>query len=406
VSTGGAAGPGGELSAQKDSSAPQTDPKFGEVLQQMQAKYGAKAEKPREIKKTLGKDDFLRIMITQMKNQDPTNPFKAEQMATEMAQFTSVEQLQNLNQSMSKLTNQNKPLERMAMTNFIGKTVTVDRERFPHTESSPDSLSFTLPKDAASVKVAIVAETGETVYEKDLGAQKAGENSFTWDGKKTNTLLAKTGSYMLRVEAKDANGQSLNTTPKGQARVIGVSFEGSEPVFLIGDNRHQDKVTMQNIVRIEDGPGTPLTGPGGAAAPASPNFIGFQKGIGSSNLAPDAAGGDAAAALRKYIDAQAAARGGAQAAAGGGAQAAAGGGAQAAAPNAAQANLPPGVSDEERAAILQAKAAIAAAQAQELAQAQRQPQQAAPARAEGFPNGLHEDAAPSSQQNGKEVNKQ
>ena len=237
--TNGPGGAGGLLNQHKDEKSAQTDAKFGEVMQQIQAKYGAKAEKPREIKKVLGKDDFLRIMITQMKHQDPTNPFKAEQMATEMAQFTSVEQLQNLNQNILKLSQDNKPLERMAMTNMIGKVVTVDRERFPHTEGSQESLSFNLPKAAASVKVALISEAGETVLEKDLGPQKAGEQNFGWDGLKSNTLPAKGGNYMLRVEAKDDAGQSLQSNPQRQARVVGISFEGTEPVFLIGDNKSQ-----------------------------------------------------------------------------------------------------------------------------------------------------------------------
>ena len=97
--------------ATKDSSESARAPKFGDVYQEIQAKYGEKPEKPREIKKTLGKDDFLKIMITQMKNQDPTNPFKAEQMATQMAQFTSVEQLHNINQNLGKISSQNRPLE-------------------------------------------------------------------------------------------------------------------------------------------------------------------------------------------------------------------------------------------------------------------------------------------------------
>ena len=88
AATGASAGAGGLLNEQKDQKVSSTEAKFGDVLNKVQAKYGAKPEKQREIKKTLGKDDFLRIMITQLKNQDPTSPFKAEQMATEMAQFT------------------------------------------------------------------------------------------------------------------------------------------------------------------------------------------------------------------------------------------------------------------------------------------------------------------------------
>ena len=315
---GTASGPGGLLNQEKDQKTASTEAKFGEVLQQIQAKYGAKTEKPREIKKTLGKDDFLRIMITQMKNQDPTKPFNADQMAQQMAQYTSVEQLQNVNQNLTKMQNQNQPLERMAMTNMIGKVVTVDRERFPHTEGSHESLAFALPKNSKSVKVAIISEKGETVLEKDVGALKAGENAFTWDGVGSNTVAAKTGNYMIRVEAKDEKGMAMQTNPQTTARVVGVSFEGPEAVFLVGDARHQDKIMMKNIVRIETDPGQAqmiapqmmlpqatgvATGaaaqmPGAGAIP--PNFIAFQKGEGSATLNPSEASPEVAEALARF----------------------------------------------------------------------------------------------------------
>jgi flagellar basal-body rod modification protein FlgD len=316
VSGAGAAG------FQKDTTESSTDPKFGDVLKHLQSQYGAKAEKPREIKKTLGKDDFLRIMITQMQHQDPSNPFKAEQMAAEMAQFTSVEQMQNMNRSLEKMTTKDQPLERLAMTNLIGKTVTVDRARFPHQEGSNESLVYNLPHEAASVKVALVSESGEVALEKDLGPQKAGENTFTWDGLKTNTLPAKSGNYMLRVEAKDERGMGMDTGAQSKARVIGVSFEGSEPVFLVGDSKNQAKITMRNIIRIDDNGGAMPSGfnPMGSAQNAAqapgiqpvvnteskkPNFIAFQKGVGSSNLDTSQVSKEAAEALSKFENANA-----------------------------------------------------------------------------------------------------
>ena len=242
----------GGLSSQKDSKESARSAQFGDVLKQMQARYGEQAQKPREIKKTLGKDDFLKIMITQMKNQDPTNPFKAEQMAQEIAQFTSVEQLTNVNQNLNKMANQNRPLEQMAMTGLIGKMVTIDRERFPHIEGQPDTLNFNLPKNANSVKVALVSEAGEVVFEKELGAQKTGPVSFTWDGLRTDSqLAAKSGNYMYKLDAKDDRGTPIQVNPKVRSKVIGVSFDGTEPVFLVGDAKHQDKVTLKNIVQIE-----------------------------------------------------------------------------------------------------------------------------------------------------------
>ncbi len=241
----------GQFSQEVDQKESATAAKFGDVYKQIQAKYGQKAEKPREAKKTLGKDDFLRIMISQMKNQDPTNPFKAEQMATQVAQFTSVEQLQNVNQNINKLGAQNKPLEQMVMTNMIGKTVTIDRERFPHTEGENESLNFNLPRPAVSARVSVMNAAGEEVFHKELGKQSAGEVSLIWDGLKNNSLPSKSGDYTLKIEAKDERGQNISMNPQAQSKVIGVSFEGLEPVLLVGDAHHQEKITMRNIVRVD-----------------------------------------------------------------------------------------------------------------------------------------------------------
>ncbi|MGK5081694.1 flagellar hook assembly protein FlgD [Bdellovibrionota bacterium FG-1] len=301
----------GAPAREKDRTEAETAPQFGEIIQNIQAKYGAKPEKQREIKKTLGKDDFLRIMITQMKNQDPTNPFKADQMASQMAQFSTVEQLKNMSDSMAKLTTANQPLERLAMTNMIGKTLTVDRGRFPHTEGQNEQLGFGLPKDATQVSISLINDQGETILQKDLGKMKAGEGSFTWDGKRSNTLAAKTGTYMIRVDAQDENGQKLETNSQTTARVIGISFEGAEPVFLVGDNKHQEKVTMKNIVRIDgESPGgngpalgaSPSGAPVNVAPPAksSPAFFSFQKGVGSSNLDPSSVPPEMQKALAQY----------------------------------------------------------------------------------------------------------
>jgi flagellar basal-body rod modification protein FlgD len=304
---------GGLLNVQKDAKEAQTAPQFGEVLQKLQGQYGAKAEKPREIKKVLGKDDFLKIMITQMKHQDPTSPFKADQMAAQMAQFASVEQLSNMNQGLAKLASNQQSADRLAMTGMIGKTVTVDRERFPHIEGQSDSLSFDLPKDAKEVKVSVVSDLGEVLLTKELGPQAKGSGSFTWDGNKSNSLPAKAGNYLFKVEAVDANGAGIAMNTQRTARVVGLSFEGNEAILLVGDNKSQEKVTMRSVVRIEDqgapAPQAQAPAPAGTApqapsqeqaAPGGKAFFTFKKGEGSSNLDPEAA-----KALAAYQAAQA-----------------------------------------------------------------------------------------------------
>lgn len=365
VTANDAATPGGAaglLNQNKDAKEAQTAAQFGEVLKKMQAQYGGKPDKPREIKKTLGKDDFLKIMVTQMRHQDPTNPFKAEQMATEMAQFTSVEQLQNMNQSMTKLMAANQPLERMATTNLIGKVVTVDRDRFVHTENEASIVKYALPRDAKEVKAVVVSEQGEVVMEKDLGALKAGGGEFAWDGIKKNTLPAKTGNYIFRLEARDDKGNLIQTETKRKARVVGVAFEGNEAILLVGDNRVQEKVGLKSIIRIEDASGFPAalpgapgaastaTGAGGIDANASaPNFFSFKKGEGSGNLDAAQMTPEVQAALAQFM----------------------GGGAGAA-----------------KAPTEDAEAKAAAAKAAEKAAEQKKSEAVAASKPTGFPNGI------------------
>ena len=296
------------LRDQKESS---REAKFGDVWKDMQAKYGAKPEKPREIKKTLGKDDFMKIMVTQMQHQDPTQPFKAEQFAQELAQYASVEQLQNMNTSMGKLLTTNQPLERLAMTGMIGKTVTVDRERFVHTEGQPEALKFVLPKPAKEVKVAVLNEMGEILFEKDLGGLSLGEQTFSWDGVRSNTMPAKTGNYMIRIAATDDKGAQIQTNSQSTATVIGVGFEGQEPALLVGNPQSPDKILMRSVVRVQETmrapPQMPALGQLGGSpqaalsaeaavtpeAPvtvpisASPSLITFEKGVGSNSISPN-----------------------------------------------------------------------------------------------------------------------
>lgn len=225
---------------------------FGDVWNQIQSQYGKKPEKPRDIKKTLGKDDFMNLMINQMKNQDPTKPFDAEQMAAQLAQFATVEQLTNVNQAINKMAANNRPLEQMTMTHMIGKQVTVDRNRFIHTENESSPISFYVPEKAKSVKVTVLSEVGEPVFVKEMNETDAGAHTIAWDGKKPNSLPAKTGQYLVRLEAVGVDSRPLNMDSRAKANVVGVAFEGTEPVLLIGDAAHQEKVPLKNVIRIEE----------------------------------------------------------------------------------------------------------------------------------------------------------
>lgn len=289
-----------------------TNPKFGDIWNKIMAKDGQAPEKPREVKKTLGKDDFLKLMISQLKFQDPSKPFEMEKMGSELAQLSNMEQLQNLNTTLKQMVTKDQPLERLAMTNLIGKTVVVDRDRFPHTEGQSEALHFNLPQDAAKVTVSVVDAAGEVVVEKDVGPSQKGENSFSWDGKKSNSMAAKTGSYTLMVKALDAHGGQIPVPKHVNAGVVGVSYEGSEPILLVGNPNSPDKLGLKQVVRIIDqGPqipgaiplssvAAPAVTPSSVTQPGQKNFFSFEKGVGSNNLDRSKLGAEASKALEMY----------------------------------------------------------------------------------------------------------
>jgi flagellar basal-body rod modification protein FlgD len=233
---------------------PANPPKFKEVWEKIQSEYGAKPQKPREIKKTLDKDDFMKIMITEMKHQDPTKPYDAEKMAQQLAQITSVEQLNNMGNSLKKMTSRNQPIERLTSTNMIGKYVMVDRNRFPHESGQTAPLSFSLPEAASEVKMSILNDRGEVVAEKTLSDRAAGKNEYTWDGLAKTGLPAQSGMLMVRFQARAKDGHPIEVKSQLFGKIEGVNFTGPEPTFLVGNGKSQQKITLDNIVKIDSNP--------------------------------------------------------------------------------------------------------------------------------------------------------
>jgi len=221
------------------------------AMKQFQAVYGGKAKEARPIKKTLDKDDFMRIMITEMKHQDPTKPMEAEKMATQMAQLTSVEQLKNVGNAIDKLADKNNASDRMAMGAMIGKTVTVDKGRFNHMKGMTSPIDFTLPQNAQKIKIDILNEHGDTVASRDLEPMKAGPNVYSWDGLNESGMQVPSGNYIVRIDAENERGGKIQINPISQERIVGVSFEGGEPNFLVGDPKSPQSVNFRNVTRIE-----------------------------------------------------------------------------------------------------------------------------------------------------------
>jgi flagellar basal-body rod modification protein FlgD len=240
----GAAGAGGGEAVDREQA-------LKNSMAQIQARYGEKPKEARVAKKALDKDDFMRIMITEMRHQDPTKPMDSDRMATQMAQITSVEQLKNVSNAIEKMADKNNASDRLAMSGMIGRTVTVDKGRFTHQKGTISPINFELPEDATKIKVTILNEQGEEVATRDLEPMKSGQNVYSWDGVTASNTQTGSGTYLVRVDAENAKGGKIKIDPISKERIVGVSFEGGDTHFLVGDSKTPQKVAFKNVIRIE-----------------------------------------------------------------------------------------------------------------------------------------------------------
>jgi flagellar basal-body rod modification protein FlgD len=224
----------------------------GEILERISKQYGAPEEKKREAVKKLGKDEFFKIMITQMQHQDPLKPAQNEQMAAQMAQFSALEQMTNVNQNLEKLTNSQQPLHQLGATHLIGKFVGSDSSVINHNEGKYSNISFNLKDDAANVKVSLLNDRGQTVKELELKNLKKGDHSIDWDGKKDNNLNANSGMYRIVFNAKDIQDKAVTVDTAKTERVHGVGFEGKEVVLFVGDVTKPQKMLLRNVSKVID----------------------------------------------------------------------------------------------------------------------------------------------------------
>ncbi len=216
-----------------------------------QARYGEKQKEARPVKKTLDKDDFMRIMITEMKHQDPTKPMDSDRMATQMAQITSVEQMKNVGNSIEKLADKSSASDRLAMSMMIGKSVTVDKSRFAHQKGTLSAISFDLPEAASKLKLVVMDERGEEVATRELDPMEAGANTYNWDGVNASNLQAPSGTYSIRVDAENKSGAKIKVDSVARENVVGVTFEGGEANFLIGNPKSPQRVGLKSVIRLE-----------------------------------------------------------------------------------------------------------------------------------------------------------
>jgi flagellar basal-body rod modification protein FlgD len=171
-------------------------------------------------------DRFLKLLVTQLRNQDPMNPMENAELTTQLAQMSTVEGVNNLNTTLDGLVSQFRSNQVMQGAALVGRQVLAEGDGLT-LGTSGAAAGFDLDADANAVKVKIFDASGALVQTLSLGEQDAGLVRFVWDGKSAAGEVQAEGEYSFKVEATAAD-KAVAATPYALGSVLSVALNDSD----------------------------------------------------------------------------------------------------------------------------------------------------------------------------------
>ena len=194
----------------------------------------------------MGKDDFLRLLVAQLEAQDPLNPMESTDFTAQLAQFSSLEQLQNMNSALGGISTAQSVQTNSQAVGFIGKTISAVGDTVQVIDGNSQDLQFTLADNAAGSYITIYDGSGNYIRQIESGGMTTGDQSVSWDGMDYLGSRVPDGVYTYNVSAIDAAGNSVGVTQFASGVVTGVNFEDGLAYLLVGDR----EIPMGNVVQV------------------------------------------------------------------------------------------------------------------------------------------------------------
>jgi flagellar basal-body rod modification protein FlgD len=200
---------------------PTNDPIAAYAAQTQAALAAAQAKKSSN---NLGIDDFLTLMTTQLKNQDPLKPLEGTEFVAQLAQFGAVSGIQQMQDSIESLASSLRSTQMLNGTTLVGHDVLAVADSFTFTSGVAVSGEVDVPSGATSLQIRITDSSGQVVREVQVVPQQ-GTNTFTWDGLRDDGTAAASGAYEIEaVSSVGTTNESLNVLLSG--RVASVTIDG------------------------------------------------------------------------------------------------------------------------------------------------------------------------------------
>ena len=192
-------------------------------------------------------DTFLKLLTTQLQNQDPLNPMDTHEMTAQLVQFTQVEQQVAQNRNLEKLVNLQTASADAAAVSYIGHKVQVEGGT-TNVPLAGTTWGYEFETPPNSVTLNVLDGSGKLVFTAD-GETTAGiRHAFDWDLTDADGATLGPGSYTMNVSALDAEGKAITATVDSIGEVSGVQSSATGPELLIGNDI---VVALSKVLKVQ-----------------------------------------------------------------------------------------------------------------------------------------------------------
>jgi len=186
-------------------------------------------------KGTLSKDDFMKLLLTELQHQDPTKPTDTDKILTQTSQLASLESSDNTKTSLDKLTKILGTSQQFSTISAIGKTADLGSDSIALNKGTPSTFEVYFPKDVQQGSIDITDSSGNTVKTLDVGTNPAGVYKFTWDGTDQAGGAVDSGVYHVNSDYTDSNN-ATQKTKLGIYPIESIKFDKGEALAKVGPN--------------------------------------------------------------------------------------------------------------------------------------------------------------------------
>ena len=201
----------------------------------------------------MGRDDFLKLLIEQMKNQDPLNPMENQDFASQLAQFSSLEELRTINNNLDQGVQIDMLLAQAVnntmSANFVGKSLKAIGNTIEYSGEGQATLAFRPESDVDRIKFTIKNEAGTVVRTIEVENYSATDSTFQWDGKNSDGEQLAAGKYTFEAEGFDDKNNPITVNTFVVGTITGVRYENGNTVLVCNG----EEISFSRIIEISQG---------------------------------------------------------------------------------------------------------------------------------------------------------